>query len=140
MIFAGRLAPKTSYVNRQDKNYAGKYRWDTALPRNRFNMNISWLKGRHSASANIHYTGSYENWTDLWVDGVETDKRMIISDHTTVDLQYSYNFRKLGNATLRLGCNNVTDKDPPLTYSPINEPFHDARGRFYYFRWQQPIR
>ena len=64
---------------------------------------------------------------------------MTIPDHTTLDLQYSYSFEKLWNATLRLGCNNVTDKDPPLTYWPINQPFHDARGRFFYVRWQQPV-
>jgi len=123
-----------------DRNYAGRYRWDIALPRNRANVNISWDKGAHGAAANIHYIGHYENNLNLYVDGVETEQPMIIPSHTTVDLQYSYTFEKLKNAILRIGCNNVTDKHPPLTYWPGNEPFHDARGRFYYLRWQQPIR
>jgi iron complex outermembrane receptor protein len=127
------------HLNIQGKNFAGTYGWTTALPRNRANVNFSWDRWPHGAAANIHYIGHYENSSNLWVDGVETEKPMIIPDHTTLDLQYSYNFEKLRNATLRLGCNNVADEDPPLTYDPINQPFHDARGRFFYIRWQQPI-
>jgi outer membrane receptor protein involved in Fe transport len=132
----------TDSVNLQilDRNFAGKYRWDISLPRNRANVNFSWDKGPHGAAANIHYTGHFENSLNLHVDGVETEQPMTIPSHTTVDLQYSYTFARLKNAILRIGCNNVTDKDPPLTYWPGNEPFHDARGRFYYLRWQQPIR
>lgn len=124
----------------QDRNYAGTYRWNAALPRNRFNVNLSWERGPHGAAANVHYTGHYENWSNLWVDGEETDQPMKIPSHTTLDLQYSHGFEKLRNATLRIGCNNVFDKDLPLTYSTFNEPFHGPRGRFFYIRWQQPIR
>jgi iron complex outermembrane receptor protein len=124
----------------QDVNYAGTYRWNNALPRNRANLNFSWSKGPHGAATNIHYIGHYENWAYLFVDGVETDEPMVIPSHTTLDLQYSYSFERLRNATLRIGCNNVTDKDPPLTYWPFPEAFHDARGRFFYVRWTQPIR
>jgi outer membrane receptor protein involved in Fe transport len=129
-----------SALNIQQENFAGTYKWNIAMPRNRANINFSWERGSHGAAANIHYTGQYENHTNLWVDGVETDKRMVIPDHTTVDLQYSYHFENLNKASLRIGCNNVLDKEPPLTYSAVNEPFHDARGRYYYVRWQQPIR
>lgn len=127
-------------LNIQDVNYAGTYRWNIALPRNRANLNLNWEKDQHGAAANVRYVGHYENHTNLWVDGEETDEPMEIPGHTTLDLQYSYRFEKLRNATLRIGCNNVTDKDPPLTYSPINEPIHDARGRYFYLRWQQPVR
>jgi outer membrane receptor protein involved in Fe transport len=121
-------------------NYAGKYRWINALPRNRANVNFDWAMGQHTAAANIHYIGHYENYTNEWVDGVETDEPMIIPSHETLDLQYSYTFEKFRGAQLRIGCINCTDKDPPLIYSSVNEPFHDARGRYYYIRWQQPIR
>lgn len=121
-----------------NKNYAGDHR-RIAIPRSRANMNFSWNRGPHGLAANIHYTGHYRNHTDLYVDGEETDQPMIISSHTTLDLQYSYTFRNLRNAILRLGCNNVFDKDPPLNYGAL-EPFHDGRGRFFYLRWQQPIR
>ena len=123
-----------------DKNFAGKYGLSIALPRNRANLNLSWDMGPHAAAANIHYTGHYENFANLWVDGERTDKPMTIPSNTTLDMQYSYSFENLRGATMRLGCNNVTDKDPPLTYSAAPEPFHDARGRFFYIRWQQPIR
>lgn len=121
------------------RNFAGAYRWDNALPRNRANLNISWDKGANGLAANLHYTGHYENWSMLWIDGEESDEVMTIPSHTTLDLQYRHQFGRLRNATLRIGCNNVTDTSPPLTYWPVNEPFHDARGRYFYIRWQQPI-
>jgi len=110
------------------------------VPRNRANLNLSWHRGAHAATANIHYTGHYYNDENLWVDGMPTDQRMKISDHATLDLQYSHTFESLRNATLRIGCNNVTDEDPPFHYWPSNEPMHDGRGRFWYLRWRQPIR
>jgi hypothetical protein len=64
---------------------------------------------------------------------------MIISSHTTLDLQYRHRFERLRGAMLRLGCNNVADTDPPLNFGGL-EPLHDGRGRFWYLRWQQPIR
>jgi len=123
----------------QGKNYAGRYN-DFAIPRNRANVNISWNKGQHAAAANIHYVSHYQNLDNLWVDGEETDQPMIIPSHTTLDLQYSYVFESLRQATLRLGCINCTGKEPPLTYYTAPEPYHDPRGRVYYLRWQQPIR
>ena len=121
-------------------NYAGKYGWSGALPRNRANLNLSWEMGPHGAAANVHYIGHYQNWMNLYEDGQRTDRPMDISSHTTMDLQYSYQFEKLRDAVFRIGCNNVADKDPPLTYSTFNQPFHDPRGRFWYVRWKQPIR
>jgi outer membrane receptor protein involved in Fe transport len=121
-----------------NKNVAGHW-WGVAVPRNRANVNISWDMGQHAAAANIHYIGHWYNLDNLWVDGEPTDQPMIIPSHTTLDLQYSYTFERLRNAIVRFGCNNVTDKDPPLIYWPTNEPLHDGRGRFFYLRWQQPI-
>jgi len=129
----------TIYGN-QGFNYAGKHYLFNARPRNRANVNFNWTKDQHGAAANVHYIGHYENFWNEWVDGVETDKPMIIPSHTTLDLQYSYTFENLRNAILRIGCTNCTSKDPPLIYFSANESFHDARDRFYYVRWQQPIR
>jgi iron complex outermembrane receptor protein len=120
-------------------NIAGHW-WGVAVPRNRANVNLSWDMGRHGAAANIHYIGGYYNNDYVWVDGEQTDEFMRIGSHTTLDLQYSYRFEILRDATLRLGCKNVTDEDPPYNQWPANEPFHDGRGRFFYIRWQQPIR
>lgn len=130
--FTGSL--DTGIVN---QNFAGRH-WGIAVPRNRANLNLNWELGPHGAAANIHYTGGYTNHTNRYVEGKWTDEPMSISDHTTLDLQYRYEFRQLKNALLRIGCNNVTDRDPPLNYGGL-EPFHDGRGRFFYIRWQQPV-
>lgn len=121
-------------------NLAGGFGFAIPIPHHRANLNVSWDKGAHAVAANFHYTGSYEHFRYVWVDGEETDEFLQVPSHTTLDLQYSYTFKKLKNAKLRLGCNNVTDEDPPFDYRPWNEPFHDGRGRFFYIRWQQPIR
>ena len=121
-------------------DYVGEYGWNGAIPRNRANLNVSWDRGSHAAAANFHYVDGFESYDLLWEDGQRTDEYLQVPSHTTLDLQYSYNFAKLRNATLRLGCNNVTDKDPPRAFFfPNNDPLHDARGRFFYIRWQQPI-
>jgi hypothetical protein len=122
-----------------NKNIAGHW-WGVAMPRNRANINFSWELGQHGAAANIHYTGNYYNSDPLWVDGEPTDGFWRIGSHTTMDLQYRYRFESLRGATLRLGCRNVFDEDPPYIQYPVNEPMHDGQGRFFYIRWQQPIR
>jgi outer membrane receptor protein involved in Fe transport len=120
-------------------NMAGGYGFSIPIPHNRANLNFSWNRGNHAASANVDYTGSYEHYRNLWVDGEETGQPLNISSHSTMDLQYRYTFDNLNRAELLLGCNNVLDRDPPLAYLPFNEPFHDGRGRFFYFRWRQPV-
>jgi outer membrane receptor protein involved in Fe transport len=123
----------------QGKNYAGKY-IDFAIPRNRANVNFSWNRGQHGAAANIHYAGHYRNWDNQYVDGELSDEPWIIPSHTTLDLQYSYIFERLKQATLRIGCINCSGEDPPYTSYTDPEPFHDLRDRLYYLRWLQPIR
>lgn len=109
-------------------------------PRNRANLNLSWNKGGHGAAANIHYTGYFHTNDRLWVDGQPTDQLLDIPSHTTFDLQYNYAFERFRDSTLRIGCQNCSDEDPPLHYLPWNNPLHDAVGRFYYIRWQQVLR
>jgi outer membrane receptor for ferrienterochelin and colicin len=93
----------------------------------------------HHAAVNVHYLGHWENSSGVWVDGVETDEPWDISSQTTLDLQYAYTFEKLRNARLRIGCTNCTGEIPPETFG-VDQPNLDWRGRFYYVRWQQPIR
>jgi outer membrane receptor protein involved in Fe transport len=119
-------------------NFAGRY-GRVAVPRNRANLNLSWNRGPHGAAANLHYAGHYENHTTRYVDGEQTDEPMIIPSHTTVDIQYNLRIERLRDAVLRVGCNNIADRDPPLNYGAL-EPLHDGRGRYFYIRWQQPIR
>jgi len=119
-------------------NVAGD-KFQVPIPRNRANLNLSWDRGAHAVVANAYYTGHYYNDENLWVDGMPTDQRMVIPDHITLNLQYAHTFEHIRQAELRVGCNNVTDEDPPFHYWPKNEPVHDGRGRFWYVRWRQPI-
>jgi outer membrane receptor protein involved in Fe transport len=119
-------------------NYAGKVAF-YPIPRNRFNLNFTWDLHAHHAAVNVHYLGHWENSSGVWVDGVETDEPWDISSQTTLDLQYAYTFEKLRNARLRIGCTNCTGETPPVTFG-VDQPNLDWRGRFYYVRWQQPIR
>jgi hypothetical protein len=46
----------------------------------------------------------------------------------------------LRSATLRLGCQNCTDQNPPVyNYSALAEAFHEHRGTLLYLRWEQPF-
>lgn len=119
----------------QDQNFAGR-----GSPRNRASAHLAWKNRAHSAATNIHYAGHYETFTRLWVDGQPTDRFLTVPSHTTLDLQYSYTFERFNDSALRVGCENCLDKDPPLHYFPVNDSFHDGRGRYYYVRWQQSIR
>lgn len=120
-------------------NYAGKV-LSYPIPKHRANFNASWSRGAHGVAADVQYVGDYENWETLWVDGERTDQPMFVSSYTTLDLQYSYAFDKLRGARLRIGCINCSGEEPPLTYYSEPEAYYDPRGRFYYIRWQQPIR
>ncbi len=111
-----------------------------ALPRNRANANFSWQRHPHAAAVNIHYISHFTSWDNAWVDGERTDESMEIGSHTTLDAHYSYTFENYRGAVLSFGCDNVTDEDPPLVYFPSAQPFHDSRGRYFYVRWQQPLR
>ncbi len=123
----------------QNKNYAGK-ELDIPIPRNRGNLNFSWNRDQHGAVANIHYSSHFQNDSNKYIDGQETDEAWRIPSHTTLNLQYSYIFKTLKRATLRAGCINCTGEDPPYTASTQPGPYHDPRDRVYYIRWQQPIR
>ena len=120
------------------RNFAGAHR-RVAIPRNRANLNLGWEWERHGLATNLHYAGHYENHTGQYVDGSRTGEPMIISSHTTLDVQYRFRFERLRDAVLRVGCNNVADTDPPLNFGGL-EPLHDGRGRYWYLRWRQPIR
>ena len=123
-------------------DYAGKFVGfpeNSPIPKNRFNLNLNWSLASHNASANIHYMGEFEYDEGLWEDGEETDQPWIISDQTTLALQYSYTFKRLRNARLQLGCTNCTGETPPQIWG-YNVPYIDLRGRMYYFRWTQPFR
>jgi len=113
---------------------------DGALPHHRGNLGSQWNYNQHSVSALLHYIGSYYSPVNLVLNNRETDTRFKIGAYTQLDLQYSYVFKTLRDATLRLGCQNCTDNAPPVyNYSVVAEAFHEARGALIYVRWSQPF-
>jgi outer membrane receptor protein involved in Fe transport len=118
---------------------AGWY-WDGPIPRNRGNLNMSWRTGRHDVSATVRYAGHYRNWMEfLPVDGEESEIPFIVDSHTTLDLQYAWHVQNLRDATLRVGCQNCSDEDPPFTHDTGGENIHDRRGLIWYANWTQPF-
>ena len=109
------------------------------LPRHRGNLSLGWWIGAHDVNATFRYVGHYENWMGLMVDGEETDEPFIVDDFLTLDLQYAYRIARLNEATLRLGCRNCSDEDPPFIHNPYGESIHDGRGLIWYANWTQPF-
>jgi iron complex outermembrane receptor protein len=110
------------------------------LPRLRSNMTMSWSRGAHRWTSTLHYAGSYRSPLNRVVSGVETDARVDIDGHLTLDLQYEGEFSGLGNGVLRVGCQNCTDAKPPTyNYTISGEQLHDPRGAIVYLRWLQPF-
>jgi outer membrane receptor protein involved in Fe transport len=123
------------------EDWAGGYGFQSGLPQHRGTLGANWSRERHSASALLIYSGSFESWVERYEDGVPTGAPFIIDSYTQLNLQYSYTFEGLRGATLRLGCQNCLDNDPPVYNHGFGpEPFHEARGVLMYARWVQPIR
>jgi iron complex outermembrane recepter protein len=96
----------------------------------RGNINLNWSYNGHSASAKMHYIGSYIN--------DQVDSSPTIESHTTVDMQYSYDFENMG-LTLTAGLLNAFDKEPPhvVTNFGFDTQTHDPRGRIAYIRFKK---
>ncbi|HSD69978.1 MAG TPA: TonB-dependent receptor, partial [Woeseiaceae bacterium] len=123
-----------------DEDVAGATGVGNPWPQHRGNVHLDWVRNSHGASALLHYIGNYESPINLVVDGVRTDTPFEIDDYWQLDLQYSYLFTGLNEATLRLGCRNCLDADPPVYNYPVpGEYFHEARGAMLYLRWTQPF-
>jgi len=123
------------------EDFAGRSADDARLPRNRGNLHLDWERNGHGVSALINYAGKYESFFNWVVDGEETDRPFVVSDYWQLDLQYSYRFERLKAATLRVGCRNCLNSDPPVYNYPVpGEPFHEARGGLFYVRWTQPFK
>ena len=123
----------------EEYSRAGWY-WDGPIPRSRGNATLSWQTGRHDFNGTIHHAGHYRNWMEfLPVDGVESDIPFIVDSFTTLDLQYAWHIEQLRDATLRFGCQNCTDEDPPFTHDTAGENIHDRRGLIWYANWTQPF-
>ncbi len=110
-------------------------------PQNRGNLHLDWTLNAHGVSALVNYAGSYDSPINWVVDGQETDRPFTVDDYWQLDLQYSYVFEHFRAATLRVGCRNCLDADPPTYNYPIpGEYLHESRGGLLYVRWSQPFR
>jgi hypothetical protein len=89
----------------------------------------------------MHYAGSYESGTNLWVDGgEETNDSFEVRDWWAFDAQYELEMLGLHGATLRVGCQNCLDEPPPdYNDTVFGENIHDGRGAMLYARWTQPL-
>ncbi len=112
-------------------------------PKWRANAGVDWMLGNHSANLTLRYTTDYEMTSPPSALIAAFNNRTPdpnISDHLTVDAQYSYEFPSLfnatGPATLTLGAINLFDQDPPtLDDGPgYDSKIHDPRGRIVYGR------
>lgn len=124
-----------------EEDIAGLAALGSPWPQHRGNFHLDWQRDSHGASAVVHYAGSYRSPVNWVVEGEETDTPFIIDDYWQLDLQYSYLFESLKEATLRLGCRNCLDADPPVYNYPVPGEFlHEGRGALLYVRWTQPFR
>ena len=121
-------------------NLAGRYFANGPLPRHRGNVTLDWLRGADGATGTLHYVGGYVSPVELHVDGTPTGRPFRVPDWWSLDLQYSRTFARLNGATLRIGCENCVDQQPPTyNYTELGENLHDVRGTLFYARWTQPF-
>jgi outer membrane receptor protein involved in Fe transport len=124
-----------------EENIAGRCCLFGPWPQHRGNLHLDWARASHGASALVNYAGRYHSPLNLAVDDQETATPFIIDDYWQLDLQYSYLFERLKAATLRLGCRNCLDADPPVyNYDVPGEFLHEGRGALLYVRWTQPFK
>ena len=150
-----------TYVNKFD-SYAANGAVTHAVGSRNFNSNFApmpawrgtaravWSWRMHELAAGVNYTDSYRN---------DQSNNAPIDRFITADLQYRLRFDRLiyqGASEIRIGVNNVFDKDPPSlirynaagqlvsgTVSDIDRPGYDAlagasiQGRIVYLKLTQ---
>ncbi|MFC4256462.1 TonB-dependent receptor [Altererythrobacter xixiisoli] len=99
------------------------------------NASLNWASGNWSAGAFAQYVGAFDN-TGAINDVTNAFYR--VGSWFTVNTNVEYRFALSGsdvpNARLRLGVNNLFDRDPPLTNGAIgyNAGLHTPFGRTWY--------
>ncbi|WP_187775733.1 TonB-dependent receptor [Luteimonas suaedae] len=98
-------------------------------PRVRGSGSIAWRNGAWEANAYAGYVGSVVDTSAL---------NYPVDDWLTVNssLKYAFDSGPLRGTSLRIGVNNIADKDPPLadeTFGYLTK-LHNNRGRFWYLQ------
>ena len=99
---------------------------------------VSWKQGNWSAAMLVKYISDYEDNDSLDTpDGSGGTIPFVISSWTTFSPSVGYRFSsgRLRGLSLRVGANNVFDKNPPFTPSDndgFDHSYHDARQRTWW--------
>jgi iron complex outermembrane recepter protein len=109
-------------------------------PKVRANAGVDWLLGNHSANFTVRYTHDYSldgnpNLLIAFLHNREPSTK--VDNHTTVDMQYSYQFTEvlgMPGPAVTFGLINALDKKPPrIDDGPgYDTKIHDPRGRIAY--------
>jgi iron complex outermembrane receptor protein len=110
------------------------------LPDFQINTGVSWDIHDFTLNVNARYIPGVDVWfgSDFTIDGSEWE----VESWYSIDMQLAYRFgekygRALQGTRLAIGCNNITDNEPPLIASSFEDntdkSTYDIVGRFIYF-------
>ncbi|QDQ26130.1 TonB-dependent receptor [Chitinimonas arctica] len=112
---------------------AGEYQ----TPRVRAKLGLNWEKGPWATTSSVNYVSSYRmDRTVSITNNVQYshyDEGVSLTSSTTFDASVSYTGIK--DLTLRLGADNLFDRDPPFNPSNnmgFDKDLGDTRGRYIY--------
>ncbi len=114
----------------------GIYRQWSPNWRLRSNSTLDWSYGDFSASWTARYYSSLKDW-ETYGDGASYSESGVPSA-TYNDIQFAYALP--WNATVRIGSNNVFDRDPPLiegAFANSFDPHYPIPGRYTYVQYTQ---
>ncbi|WND01752.1 TonB-dependent receptor [Temperatibacter marinus] len=104
-------------------------------PKWRMSLSMNWKKDNYGAGLFARYVGAFDDTSArISVNGEDVYWR--VEDWTTVNANVHYTFEKgaLEDTQLRLGVNNLFDKQPPLADENFGffGSMHNPIGRFFY--------
>jgi iron complex outermembrane recepter protein len=112
------------------------------LPRLRMNVPLGWTMNGHTAALSVNFISAYRDDFDSDpappMGDEQNEQYNDIDAWATFDLQYSYRIDEGDGlaTTIRVGCTNLFDAQPPRVDAPFGYDVltHDARGRLLYAR------
>ncbi|NVJ97884.1 MAG: TonB-dependent receptor [Alphaproteobacteria bacterium] len=113
----------------------GDLREQNGRPDWRFSSSLTWRNANWGAGLFARYVGGfYDTSVDMEVDGETVEYR--VDDWFVMNANVSYRFEDglLDGSRIRVGVNNLFDRDPPLAdeYFGFYGSMHSGTGRFFY--------
>lgn len=107
------------------------------LPRTRGLVGVSWSHDRYRAGLRANYIGNFKDTSaPRGADG----KYYGVGSYTTFNTHFDMAFGKLRKTRVRLGVNNLFDRDPPLADEDRGYYNLDANvGRYIYLGWRMTM-